>query len=175
MARLALLLCLMLVPACQRDPPLDWPARPPGSERGGVLRLAGADDVPTLDPALGYDSRSWTFEQHLFETLVTYDDASVLVPLLAERWEISTDQRHYRFELVPNVTFSDGTPLTASDAVGSLERVLDPKTRSQGAEYYRGIRGAPDFVAGTAPHVVGLRAIGATTLTVELDGKGGLA
>ena len=164
-----MLLALVLLPACRRDPPLDWPARTPGSQRGGVLRLAGADDVPTLDPALGYDSRSWTFEQHLFETLVTYDDANGLVPLLAERWDISEDQRHYRFELVPNVTFSDGTPLTAADAVGSLERVLDPRTRSQGAEYYRGIHGARDFIAGTAPGVVGLAAPDATTLTIALD------
>ena len=54
----SLLLALALVSSCFRDPPLDWPARTPGSQRGGVLRLAAADDVPTLDPALGYDSRS---------------------------------------------------------------------------------------------------------------------
>jgi ABC-type transport system substrate-binding protein len=165
----AVVLGLALLSGCLRDAPLDWPARAPGSQRGGVLRLAGADDVPTLDPALGYDSRSWTYEQHLFETLVTYDDASVLVPALAEQWQISDDQRRYRFELEPGVTFSDGTPLTASDAVGSLERVLDPRTRSQGAEYYRGIRGARDFIAGTAPHVAGLVAPDAATLTIELD------
>ena len=74
---------------------------------------------------------------------------SALVPSLAERWEISPDQRRYTFHLLPNVAFSDGTPLTAADAVGSLERVLDPKTRSQGAEYYRGVRGAAAYVDGT--------------------------
>jgi peptide/nickel transport system substrate-binding protein/oligopeptide transport system substrate-binding protein len=166
---LGVLLLVLGASACLRDPPLDWPPREPGSQRGGVLRLAGPDDVPTLDPALGYDSRSWTFEQHLFETLVGYDDQSRIVPVLAERWEISPDQRRYTFFLQPNVTFSDATPLTAADAVGSLERVLDPKTRSQGAEYYRGIRGAGAYVDGTAPHVAGLEAPDAATLTIELD------
>jgi ABC-type transport system substrate-binding protein len=155
--------------SCFRDPPLDWPPRAKGSKRGGVLRIAASDDVPTLDPALGYDSRSWTFEQHLFETLVTYDDQSRIVPQLAERWSVGADRRTYRFELEPGVTFSDGTPLTAADAVGSLERVIDPRTRSQGAEYYRGIRGAAAYVDGTAPHVAGLRALDATTLTIELE------
>lgn len=165
----ALLLLLSSAAGCLREPPLDWPARTPGSERGGVLRLAAPDDVPTLDPALSYDSRSWTFQQHLFETLVTYDDANQIVPLLAERWTVSDDLRRYRFTLTPGVVFSDGTPLTAADAAGSLERVIDPRTRSQGAEYYRGIRGATAYVDGSAPHVQGLRAPDATTLEIELD------
>lgn len=167
--RVAVALALLLVGACTRDAPLDWPARTPGSERGGVLRLAAPDDVPTLDPAVGYDSRSWTYEQHLYETLVTYDDESRLVPALAEHWEVEDAERRYRFALVPGVTFSDGTPLTAADAVGSLERVLDPRTRSQGAEYYRAIRGAADYAEGRAAHVAGLRAPDATTLEIELD------
>ena len=164
----SLLLGLVLSPGCQREPPLSWPAREPGSQRGGVLRLASDDDVPTLDPALGYDSRSWTFEQHLFETLVGYDDASQIVPMLAEHWEISPDGRRYRFTLSAGLKFSDGTPLTAADAVGSLERVLDPRTRSQGAEYYREIRGARAYIDGSAPHVAGLQAPDAVTLVIEL-------
>lgn len=168
LARAAALLALVAQAACMRDAPLDWPARAPGAERGGVLRLAAPDDVPTLDPAIGYDSRSMTWEQHLFETLVTYDDESRLVPALAERWEVAADGRLYRFTLPAGVTFSDGTPLTAADAVGSLERVLDPKTRSQGAEYYRGIQGAAEYAQGSAPHVAGLRAPDPTTLEIEL-------
>ena len=158
-----------MIPACFRGDRLEWPPRPRGEWRGGVLRLAAREDVPTLDPALGYDTRSWFFEQHLFETLVTYDDENALVPALAERWEVASDLRRYRFHLVPGVVFSDGSPLTAADIVGSLERVLDPRTRSQGAEYYRGIRGARDFIAGRTAQVAGLAAPDATTLTVELD------
>lgn len=165
----ALVTLAMLAAGCMRDPPLEWPAREPGSQRGGVLRLAAADDVPTLDPALSYDSRSWTYQLHLFETLVTYDDESRIVPLLAERWTVSDDLRHYRFELHPGVVFSDGTPVTAADAAGSITRVIDPKTRSQGAEYYRGIRGAAAYADGTAPDVAGMQTPDATTLTIELD------
>ncbi len=163
-----LVLLLATVAGCLREAPLDWPAREPGSQRGGVLRLAAPDDVPTLDPALSYDSRSWTFQQHLFETLVTYDDANGIVPLLAERWTVSDDLRGYRFTLRSGVVFSDGTPVTAADAAGSLQRVIDPKTRSQGAEYYRGIRGAAAYVDGTALHVAGLQAPDATTLVIDL-------
>ena len=152
---------------CARDR-LDWPARRSGDRHGGVLSLAAAEDVPTLDPAIGYDTTSWFFEEHLFETLVTYDESSTLIPALAERWEISPDRRSYRFVLAAGVVFSDGMPLTASDVVGSLERVLEPRTRSQGAEYFRGIRGAREFVTGTATHVAGLTALDTGTLAIEL-------
>jgi ABC-type transport system substrate-binding protein len=165
----AALALALLSSSCFRDSPLDWPARTPGSQRGGVLRLAASDDVPTLDPALGYDSRSMTYEQLLFETLVTYDDANEIIPLLAERWTVSDDLRVFRFTLPSGVTFSDGTPLTAADFVGSLERVIDPKTRSQGAEYYRRIRGADAFAEGHAAHVAGLQAPDPTTLVIELE------
>ena len=154
--------------ACTRDR-LDWPPRVPGDQHGGVLRLAAADDVPTLDPALGYDTRSWFFEQHLFETLVAYDDAAALVPGLAERWDVSDDGRRYRFTFLPELVFSDGTPLTVADAIGSFERVLDPRTRSQGAEYFRGIVGAPEYVSGTAAHVSGLRNPEPRVLDIELQ------
>jgi ABC-type transport system substrate-binding protein len=153
---------------CMRDDRLEWPPRVPGEQRGGVLRLAVSEDVPTLDPAVGYDTLSWFFEQHLFETLVGYDDANALVPALAERWELSPDRRLYRFTLRENLVFSDGTLLTAADAAGSIERVLEPRTRSQGAEYFRGIRGALEFVAGKTPHVSGLDAHDTRTLVIEL-------
>ena len=53
-----------------------------------VLRIADADDVPTLDPAAGYDTESWTFEQAIFDTLVRYGDDNVdLEPDLATTWE----------------------------------------------------------------------------------------
>ncbi|HEY2387198.1 MAG TPA: ABC transporter substrate-binding protein [Candidatus Binatia bacterium] len=164
----AALAAAVALAGCTRDT-LDWPKRAPGERRGGVLRLSAPDDVPTLDPALGYDTRSWFFEEHLFETLVAYDDQAALVPGLAERWEVAPDGRRYRFALRNGLVFSDGTPLTAADAVGSIERVLDPKTRSQGAEYFRDVVGATAYVEGGAPHVAGLRAPDARTVEIELQ------
>ncbi|HEY6417757.1 MAG TPA: hypothetical protein VIX59_02040, partial [Candidatus Binataceae bacterium] len=67
-------------------PPLKLPAG------AMVLRLADADDIPTLDPAAGYDTLSWTFEQALFDMLVRYGDDNIeLEPDLALKWESSPD------------------------------------------------------------------------------------
>jgi ABC-type transport system substrate-binding protein len=112
------------------------------AETQGYLRLAEADDLPTLDPALGYDTASWQFEEMLFNTLVDYDDDGRIVPELAERWEVSPDGRTWTFSLRQDARFSNGRPVTAEDVRFAIERVVAPPTRSPGAEFFRGIEGA---------------------------------
>ncbi|HXR34566.1 MAG TPA: ABC transporter substrate-binding protein, partial [Candidatus Binataceae bacterium] len=132
-----LLAACCLVAACKSGPPLNLP---PGAS---VLQLTASDDVPTLDPALGYDTASWTFEQAIFDTLVRYGDANVeLEPDLALGWEISKDATSLTFHIRHDARFSTGRAVTSADFKYAIERVLGPSTRSKGSEYYRGIVGA---------------------------------
>ena len=54
---------------------------------------------------------------------------TTMVPDLAERWEISADQKTYTFYLVKNAKWHDGTAFTADDVVYSFQKMMDP-TRS---------------------------------------------
>ncbi|MCP5984839.1 ABC transporter substrate-binding protein, partial [Klebsiella pneumoniae] len=45
-------------------------------------------------------------------------------PALAERWEISPDNRQLTFHLRDNVTFHSGNPLSSADVIWSMRRVL---------------------------------------------------
>ncbi|MGH7947658.1 MAG: ABC transporter substrate-binding protein, partial [Candidatus Binataceae bacterium] len=118
-------------------PPVDLP---PGAM---VLRLAEADDVPSLDPAVGYDTMSWLFEQMLFNTLVRYGDSNIeLQPDLALSWEVSSDARTFTFNLRDDAHFTNGRAVESADFKYSIERVLRPSTRSKGMEFFRGIDGA---------------------------------
>jgi peptide/nickel transport system substrate-binding protein len=127
---------------------------PPGA---AVLRIADTDDIPTLDPADGYDTVSWTFEQAIFDTLVRYGDTDVdLEPDLATSWESSPDAKTFTFHLRHDARFSTGRVVTSADVRYGIERVLDPATRSKGMQYYRGIAGAADFAAHRTAHVAGI-------------------
>ncbi len=127
------------------------PRFPPGAQ---VLHLAVQDDVPTLDPAAGYDTASWTFEQMIFDTLVRYSDGGVdLVPEIATSWDESPDARVFTFHLRRDARFTNGRAVTAADFKYEIERVLDPATRSKGMEYFREITGAAEFQAGHAHEV----------------------
>jgi ABC-type transport system substrate-binding protein len=157
----ALLCLLTLLLGCSRGASTDVPAT--------YLRLAGVDEVPTLDPALGYDTTSWFFEQMLFNTLLDYDDRGALIPELARSWVRSSDGLAYTFDLRDDVRFSNGRALLAADVKFSIERVLTPGTRSQGIEFFTRIAGATDFVAGRASEVRGLQVLGEHQLQIELE------
>jgi ABC-type transport system substrate-binding protein len=164
--------CLLLAAACAvpLDPPPAGPASGGGPPRaGGILRLAAGDDVRTLDPAIGYDVVSWSFEQMLFNTLVDYDEGTTIVPELAESWEESPDGRQFTFHLRRDVQFSSGRPLTAGDVRYSLERLLAPALHSQGAEFFRGITGAADYAAGKVSRVAGITIPASDVVVFALD------
>ena len=70
----------------------------------------------------------YTVATNVFNRLVEMetDDAGnvSVVPSLAESWEESSDGRTYTFHLRKGVTFSNGSPLTASDVRYTFERLL---------------------------------------------------
>jgi peptide/nickel transport system substrate-binding protein len=62
-----------------------------------------------------------------------------IYPNLAKSWEISPDGREYTFPLREGVKFHHGKELDSSDVKYSIERVMNPATRSPRAFAYRWI------------------------------------
>lgn len=142
---------------------------PEAPRRGGTLHLAFDQEFRSLDPAISFDNESVPLTRLLFRGLIDYNDAgNTLLPDQAESWSISPDGRLYTFHLRPGTRFSNGREVEAEDYIFSLERVLDPRTGSQGSTYYLAIKGAQEFIDGRATHVSGLRAPDSRTLVVEL-------
>lgn len=127
----------------------------------------------TFDPAHQSDAATAAITAQLYETLTTYDSTLTLQPALAASWEVAADGRSAVFHLRPGLTFSDGSPLTAQDVVGSWLRLIDPVSPSPLAALMIDVGGARDHLAGreTDPAKVGLRANGAD-VDVELDRPG---
>lgn len=63
------------------------------------------------------------------EGLLTFDDDLNLIPALAESWE-QVDDVTYVYTIREDATFQDGTPVTATDAVASLNYHLNPDNAS---------------------------------------------
>jgi ABC-type transport system substrate-binding protein len=161
-----LLLTFAVCAGCQQS--TDNFGFPPDAK---VLRLASNDDVPSLDPAAGYDTASWTYEQAIFDTLVRYGDADVLLhPAVATSWEASPDGTMFTFHLRNDVRFSNGRGVTAADFKYGIERVIDPATLSKGMEYYQEIAGAAEFAAHKKPHVDGIETPDPYTMIFHLSG-----
>jgi len=105
----------------------------------------------TIDPAKVTDYTGYMAAVNLYDGLVTVDKNGAIQPLLASSWEASSDATTYTFHLKPNATFHDGTPVTASDVVYSVKRLL---AIDQGPSYlFKGVLG-PDSVTAPDPHTV---------------------
>lgn len=174
-----LLLALLALAACGGGgaaAPAAEPVAPAGGEAaaltpqaGGALAVAYQDDLATLDPAIGYDWTNWPTIKLVFDGLLDYDSGTTVVPRIAESLpEVNEDATIYTFKLRPDVTFSNGRTLTADDVVYTITRVLDPATASPGAGFYVGIKGAQEFIDGTATSVEGIEAVDAQTVRFTL-------
>ncbi|MCC6446240.1 MAG: ABC transporter substrate-binding protein [Armatimonadetes bacterium] len=178
--RFVVLTCVLALAGCSRS---QAPSPPPSENRaaqpapaaetprqGGTLRVAAMDDIRSLDPAIGYDATSWSFEYMVFDGLVDYGRETELIPKLAEAMpEISPDGKTYTFRLRKGVKFHNGREVTSADFKYSIERILTPATTSPGAQFFTLIEGARAFRDKKAKEVAGIEAEDPYTLTIRLS------
>ncbi len=82
---------------------------------------------------------------NVMEGLTEVDQKLKPVPCLAEKIDISKDQKVYTFRLRKNVKWSDGTPLSARDFVEGWKRLLTPATAAPYAYLLYDVAGAEAF------------------------------
>jgi peptide/nickel transport system substrate-binding protein/oligopeptide transport system substrate-binding protein len=121
-------------------------------------------DLETLDPALIEFGSDADKAQMIFPMLITLDDNDKPVDWAAASHEVSSDGLTYTFHLKPNLKWSDGTPITASDFAYAINRSEDPCTASPVSNYLDPIVGATDLYSETCP-------TGATHVSDTLIGK----
>jgi hypothetical protein len=100
-----------------------------GQSRQETLVIArNIDDYTTNDPGRQYEFTGQMLNQSVYDTLVTVDapDFTRVQPKLATKWDVSKDGTVYTFTLRPDVKFTSGNPLTASDVRFSFRRPHEP-------------------------------------------------
>jgi oligopeptide transport system substrate-binding protein len=152
--RIAILVVALTAGAC------GVPA-PAASDEDAAKILVGSPS--TLDPAAVGDAQSAAVIGQFFESLTTFDPGLELRPALAESWHVEDGGMRIVFHLRPDLRFSNGTPLRASDVVRSWLRVIDPDAPSPLSTLLIGVRGAREYLTGQgAATDVGLTADDAT-------------
>ncbi|MGC5248801.1 ABC transporter substrate-binding protein [Gordonia sp. DT219] len=99
-------------------------AGPPVS--GGTLRY-GLSDAPTCsDPAQSGTNQTIYVTRQIVDSLTDQVPGSgELKPWLAQSWDVSPDAKVFTFHLKPNVTFSDGTKLTADSVKKNFDAIVN--------------------------------------------------
>ncbi len=115
-----------LLAACGGD---DDEAAGPATEerkRGGTMRIAMIEPTAALDPVTNFDTASIAAAQMVGEYLAWVERDTTLRPVLATGWEPDETAKSWTFTLREDVTFSDGTPLTADAVVATFDRLTGP-------------------------------------------------
>src|SRR5205807_3045681 len=148
----------MLMVACNTTNPTqpDITKKAPPYKQVLVSPEVGISDIKTFDPALSTDSPSIQAIDNVFTGLVQLNDKLAAVPQLAASYSEGSDGLTWTFKLQPNLTFSDGTPLTSQDVVYSIDRALQPANKSVVAPLYLAlIKDSDQLNAGKIKTIIG--------------------
>ena len=108
-----------------------------------ILVIGHAESTDSLDPAHGFTQTTGIVNRATYSTLVTFpdQDASEILPMLADSWEISEDGLTYTFTLNEDAIFWNGDDIDSADVVFSVERLQN-------------LDGNPSFLADNIASVV---------------------
>lgn len=109
-----------------------------------------------FDPHQNNQNNAFSIYRNYTETLLDYDEDGELVPWLATDWDVSKDGKTYTFTLRDDVTFSDGTPLTADAVKDNFDWVTDPNN-------------TPGFAGKQLQYLEKTEAVSDTELTLTLS------
>ena len=135
-----------------------------------VLNWNESAELPTMDLSKATDVVSFDTLNNTMEGLYRLGKDSKIEPGLATKTKVSSDGLTYTFTLRKDAKWSNGDKVTAKDFVYSWRRTLDPKTNSQYAYLFEGIKNATDVMNGKkSTKEVGVKADGDYKLVVTLD------
>jgi len=92
-----------------------------------------------INPILAHTDADQDISALIFSGLLKYNRDLELVPDLAEKYEISEDQKTYTFHLKQGAKWHDGEKLTASDIVFTVLSIKDPDFKSPLSRSFEGV------------------------------------
>jgi ABC-type transport system substrate-binding protein len=136
---------------------------------GGIYRVPLMGNPPSLDPAYVKDQFGVAVVQQIFDGLVQFNPYLMVLPALAETWQVEEQGKTYRFLLRKNARFHDGKPVTVEDVVFSISRLLRIDPPPVILPHLLKISGARDYKNHRSDKVEGLQPSNAHVLLVKLE------
>ncbi|VDG20998.1 lipoprotein precursor, peptide binding protein OppA-like protein [Lactobacillus plantarum JDM1] [Lactiplantibacillus mudanjiangensis] len=138
-----------------------------------TLTVTASQAIATADPNKADDIASQAAIAQFMEGLYTTNQKGKIVPAIATKIVKPTNGgKTYTFNLRHNAKWSNGQAVTAADFVYSLQRQVNPKTKSQEVGHVAEIKNATAITSGKkAVSSLGAKAIGKYKLQITLKQK----
>ncbi|TSC64634.1 MAG: hypothetical protein G01um101491_225 [Parcubacteria group bacterium Gr01-1014_91] len=97
---------------------------------GGSLVEGEVGSPQFINPLLGISDADRDLSSLVYAGLMGLSGSGSLVPVLAESYTLSPDGKVYVFNLRDDISFTDGTPVTAQDVVFTVQKAQDSALKS---------------------------------------------
>lgn len=94
---------------------------------GGAITIAVYNDPAVLNPLYAPEGAASIIDSFFTDSLLICTPDGVVIPDLAESWEVSPDGLTWTFHLRKGVRFTDGSECTADDVAFTYQEGNDPK------------------------------------------------
>jgi len=169
---LILIVFTLVLGACGKSEEQDISSEETDEQEEKVVHLSAPGEIPSLDPTLADNDFSFNVINQVFEGLYRLDkDGEPQLAMAASEPDVSDDGRVYTFTLRDDVTWSDGSSVTAHDFEYSWKKAVDPETTAAyGPQFEEIVEGATDILVGDKPSdELGVKALDDKTLEVTLE------
>ena len=142
-----------------------------------VLRVHQAGYPDIFDPQKSSFSSEIVIMAQNYEGLTRLNENLESTPAAAESWEYNEDATVITFTLRPDLTYSDGSPLTAENFVYAAMRTCDPETAGQYQSILFDLAGCAELASTAVTDTealeaaranVGVTAVDEQTLVMEM-------
>ena len=141
-----------------------------GAEDNSSSVIIGqSSEVANLNPMIQPRTPDSNVQCLIFDYLVIPDENLNYVGDLADSWDISDDGTVYTFHLKEGVKWHDGEDFNADDVIFTLTSLASPEYTGGNEGRVMSIAGAPEYQAGTADSVSGLKKIDDYTVEITLS------
>ncbi len=106
---------------------------------GGTLVEGELGSPQFINPLLAISDADRDLSTLVYSGLMGISETGSLVPVIAESYVISPDQKTYTFTLRKDAVFTDGTALTADDVVFTVRKAQDPGLKSSEYANWSGV------------------------------------
>lgn len=98
---------------------------PAEEKRGGTVNLGVVAPPPSLDPAASVWGPVSAYYEAVYDTILRVGPGGEIIPWLATDWEYDDSRTQLTLTLRDDVTFTDGSALTAEVVAANLQRFKD--------------------------------------------------
>ncbi|NGZ76596.1 ABC transporter substrate-binding protein [Saccharibacillus alkalitolerans] len=148
----------------------DMTMNPPGAvNRTDSMIIGTVAPQGVFNPLFHQTAYDFAIDDNLFSSLIKVKADGTYENDMADKIDISDDNKTYTFHIRDDAKFSDGTPVTANDYLFTMKLYMDASYDGQSDPLSWNVVGANEYNKGTAKDISGIKVVDDKTVEITVS------